>query len=175
MPFLDGCACHVWAIDGYTDDATAADVNNRYVDAGTFLASANNGALGQLNMIVGGLVGVCRVTDPTDIPCTIHGAFTNAQDATPTHMWLEYQGWLFDTMPGRQLWAVPAHGRAGWPACETTAVPLALVGSATSVLTQSQHDLIARFDASTQLVVYGPMRIWNVDSHRGLPEPMDIS
>jgi hypothetical protein len=46
----------------------------------------------------------CRVSPSLEtFRCVIYGEFEFKADVTPTHMWLEYNGYIYDTIPGLPL------------------------------------------------------------------------
>ena len=143
MAFLDGCACHVWAIDGWVNDRLSTEVNNEYADAGTRIA------LGQvhaptLNDKVTHLLGTCRVSPAVAQPGILYGGFQGARDGSPEHMWFEYGGYVYDTMPGSPLRRIAASPLTRLrPPSEAQAFADYLVGFIPFSLTESQHRLIS--------------------------------
>jgi hypothetical protein len=100
MAFLEGCSCRVWAIDGWVNDAISHAVNNQIADVGTgLLVNGFNGShdakLAQFKQ--------CRISAQVAVPCVIYGEFEYQDDVTPTHMWLEYGPYIYDTIPGAPL------------------------------------------------------------------------
>lgn len=134
MPFLTGCSCHVWAIDGWTNDATSHIVNTHYATVGTdLMINAPNSALSDKVMA---LIAGCRVSNGASRECIIYGGFQNAADGSPEHMWIEYQGHIYDTMPGAPLRRVLATPQSrNHPPSEVGAFAPAMVGICPGVLT----------------------------------------
>ena len=56
------------------------------------------------------LIGACRTSKPTDPPVQIwiYGGFRRGHNA-PEHMWFEYDGYIYDTMPECGLGVVKAN------------------------------------------------------------------
>lgn len=109
------CACHVFAIDGYRDSKLAETANQTYeglIPADKVVAAAENGrgpnwnATTQLKWIVDTVRSKTKRT-LSDEQIKIFGGFRKNQ-LQPEHMWVEYKGWIYDTMPGRSLHAVPS-------------------------------------------------------------------
>jgi hypothetical protein len=99
MPFKT-IACHVWAIDGYVDDSTAETVNNIYNETANSLKPSADMTTKFQNLAV--LIQLCRQSKLTDESATVYGGFRVKQNA-PEHMWLEYNGKIYETMPGEEL------------------------------------------------------------------------
>jgi hypothetical protein len=108
MPFRT-IACHVWAIDGYVDDAAANTVNTLYTSLGnTLLAShSREDTITWRRSALKTLIDQCRQSSLTDEEATVYGGFRDGQGA-PEHMWLEYNGMIYETMPGHLLVTCPA-------------------------------------------------------------------
>lgn len=68
--------------------------------------------------------------------CIIYGGFQDINDGAPEHMWLEHNGFIYDTMPGQLLRRDVANA---WtrlcPPSEANAFAANLVGSVQSTLT----------------------------------------
>lgn len=152
MAFQDGCACHVWAIDGYTNDQRAANVNALYANESTrILVENDQDFIGQLDLLVAHLVRHCRRNPATGDICVIYGGFQNAGDGAPEHMWLEYNGFIYDTMPGAMLRRVVANDLTRLrPPSEQQAFDADLVGRMQSTLTVSQRRIINNSAAAFQ-------------------------
>lgn len=105
MPFVEACSCRVWAIDGWVDDATSKLVNDDISTIGTMLFSENYA--GTHNEKVAQFLP-SRHSVTTSHQCVIYGEFEFPGDVTPTHMWMEYQGYIYDTIPGAPLRRIPA-------------------------------------------------------------------
>ena len=99
MPFKD-IACHVWAIDGYDDDDTAKEVNELYAAKAKLLVVANNKE--SRNAALKALVEAARQSDVTEEQIIVYGGFRRHQKA-PEHMWIEYNGVIYETMPDYDL------------------------------------------------------------------------
>jgi hypothetical protein len=146
VAFGTGCSCHVWAIDGYTDDASAGIVNNAYIAAGnTNLLVGRPPGVVTLDQLVASLVTTCRrAALRVSTPCRVFGGFQNAADGAPEHMWLQSGNYIYDTMPGaplRRKFIVNANTLLH-PPSEHAAFPAARVGEAATSLTTSQFDMI---------------------------------
>ena len=142
MSFEDSCVCHVWAIDGYAGDALARNMGRLYEDEGTRLLISKSNLLGNLDGVVAHLVEHSRTAQATVAHCTIYGGFQRAKEGAPEHMWLEYDGYVYDTMPGAPLRRVAAAGRQCWPPSEQSAFNTNKVGKVDSVLTTQQFWMI---------------------------------
>ena len=138
MSFKD-IACHVWAIDGYENDEQANTVNTEYSKAAALLKTANN--LKSKQEALEKLVRAARVSEATAKKCTIYGGFRRGQHA-PEHMWLEYNGKIYETMPGYELYSEDATTASRQnPQLENE--PLTYVAKVESVLTVAQERHIA--------------------------------
>lgn len=105
MSFGDGCVCHVFAIDGYTNDLQAHQVDERYTSEANAIMGLRRGRSSQqLSDKVARLVEFCRqgITSSAE-ECTIYGGFQSATDGAPEHMWVEWNGHIYDTMTGAPL------------------------------------------------------------------------
>jgi hypothetical protein len=100
MAFLEGCSCRVWALDGWVNDTLSNAVNNEIADVGNALLL--NGFVGSHDAKAQQFKQ-CRISPQVAIPCVIYGEFEYPGDVTPTHMWLEYGAWIYDTIPGAPL------------------------------------------------------------------------
>lgn len=142
MPFRNGCACHVWAIDGWLDDALAHDVNENYASSGTAMALGHMPP-GGLNGRIRRLLNDCRMTPPVAEPGILYGGFANLNDGTPTHMWFEYGGFIYDTMPGNPIMRLAATTQTRCrPPSEAAAFPADMIGYAVFSLSATQHAII---------------------------------
>src|SRR4051794_657764 len=113
MTFLT-CSCHVWAIDGYTDDERAAELNRLYNEkANIYRQAATSGSRtkslkndGERNARVRDLVQAIQRDLGSELVrnqnVIIYGGFRATQQA-PEHMWIEYNNKIYDTMPGHPL------------------------------------------------------------------------
>jgi len=108
MPFED-CACHVWAIDGYRDDDTAELVNNAYATCATSLRTTNTAESRQEALVA--LLKAARAEIGTTNGAKLYGGFRRGQKA-PEHMWLEFDGYIYDTMPGYGLCRVAVSSKS---------------------------------------------------------------
>jgi hypothetical protein len=143
MAFLDGCACHVWAIDGWVNDALSREVNEDYAEAGTGIAMGTVHAA-TLNAKVTHLLNTCRISPAVAQPGTLYGGFQAAGDGSPEHMWFEHGGYVYDTMPGSPLRRIAASALTRLrPPSESEAFAPGLVGSTPFSLTESQYRLIS--------------------------------
>jgi hypothetical protein len=106
MSFND-IACHVWAIDGYLDDATAAQVNELYCARGMSLMSKVENTLKWRNWAMQELITHSRRSATSGEAAIAYGGFKKG-DASPMHMWLEYKGMIYETMPNCDLEIYPA-------------------------------------------------------------------
>jgi hypothetical protein len=106
MSFYD-IACHVWAIDGYSDDATAKVVNELYCARGMSLMSKVEDTPKWRNWALQELITHSRRSAPTGEAAIAYGGFKRG-DASPMHMWLEYKGTIYETMPNCELEIYPA-------------------------------------------------------------------
>jgi len=96
------CACHVFAITGYLDDNQMQKVNGLYanyyssgqVDEGRPRGWSAMNTLATLTAHIRGTTGA----NATTLPIEIYGGFRPGQ-LLPEHMWVEYKGWIYDTMP----------------------------------------------------------------------------
>src|ERR1044071_7980749 len=110
MAFTDYCSCHVWAIDGWVNDVLSRAVDDEYSNAGNAIAMGQVPNVGTLNQKVAYLLQRCRVS-PAISPAaqgTLYGGFQNVGDGSPMHMWFEYNGYIYDTMPGSPLRRIAA-------------------------------------------------------------------
>jgi hypothetical protein len=96
----------VFAIDGYTTDDAANTVNDNYDTAAGTLLTANNVAARRASLQF--LLAAVREAANTTTNATLWGGFRRNQNA-PEHMWIEYNGFIYDTMPGSGLCRVPAN------------------------------------------------------------------
>ena len=145
MAFTLGCSCHVWAIDGYVNDNLAAAVNTRYANESNRLLLAG-APLGNRNARIQHLVQYARIGhEMTYFRATFFGGWQNNTDAAPEHMWLVYNGYIYDTMPGAPL-RRKAAGFMGWhhlhPPSEQAAFARNMVGRWQGLLTRSQVHII---------------------------------
>jgi hypothetical protein len=99
MPFKT-IACHVWAIDGYVDDPTAEKVNQLYTEIANSLKPSADMETKTRNLVH--LIQLCRQSKLSDEPAIVYGGYRIKQNA-PEHMWLEYKGKIYETMPGQEL------------------------------------------------------------------------
>ena len=144
MAFLEGCSCRVWALDGWVDDGRATLVNNRISDVGFALFANNFAATHSLDERVEQFKQ-CRISVGTNLPCTVFGDFEYPGDALPTHMWLEYGPWIYDTIPGRALVRklATAQSRVS-PGCVDGAYNANQVGRVDSYLSVAQVGVLDR-------------------------------
>ena len=143
MSFND-ISCHVWAIAGYYDDEIAGAVNTAYVAATLLLGSVanNQGArTAALTHIVTSVRANQNSVITTD-PCIIYGGFRRGQPS-PEHMWLEYNGRIYETMPGYSLYSeLATHASRMNPQLENDHFTAQQVGVVRSHLTDDQRTMI---------------------------------
>jgi hypothetical protein len=143
MGFKLGCACHTWAIDGYTNDDRAKNVSDKY---DTLANEVMKLQTVDLNGKVDGLVAtVRRLTNAAQAAenITVYGGFEHNTDGAPEHMWMEYKGWIYDTMPGAPLRRSGASPQTRLqPPSEGRAFAPNMVGKCTAKLTISQLQII---------------------------------
>jgi hypothetical protein len=151
MSFRDSCACHVWAIDGYVNDEEAKLVNHDYDRLSTRpllqrRKPPSNASEGSL--MVGKLVQNCRRSSETNEEIVVYGGFMSGQFA-PEHMWIEYNGAIYETMPGYGLYTEAAtdHSRMK-PQLERNNKNFKFVGRYKTVLTTRQKAWIDGDDFS---------------------------
>lgn len=138
MPFQD-CACHVFAITGYVSNDQAHDAHESYAfTAGKLPKPSNEEAR---NKNVKTLVDTVRkatgAVSVDDAECIVYGGFRGRDSLAPEHMWVEWNGSVFDTMPDHPLRATKAtpFSRAQ-PPCENSKFDK--VGRYKTVLTTAQ-------------------------------------
>lgn len=139
--FVQGCSCHVWAIDGYS--VNAGIVNERYNEKTTGML-VDGDCFENLVYKVGSIVDHCRrkLSLTTAETIRIYGGFADKNLGGPEHMWIEYKGYIYDTMPGHPLRRAPATQDRLHPPCELAPFPADLVGSVVKFLTEDQRRLI---------------------------------
>ena len=95
-----------------------------------------------LNGKVDGLTETVRRlanTTVTAVDITVYGGFQDTTDGAPEHMWIEYNGWIYDTMPGQRLRRVAASEATRLqPPSEGGPFPAAMVGRCAGKLSTSQ-------------------------------------
>jgi hypothetical protein len=157
MPFREDCSCHAFAIDGWTDTATATNVDNRYIEVATrqsqdlevrkFLPAGTPMFTGSFTWKLAKLIQECRITGNTDRDARMYGAFQAVDSGAPNHMWIEYEGYIYDTMPGNQLLRIPATAITRFfPPSEGGACTPALVAWSYAFLTTAQLQNISAND-----------------------------
>jgi len=145
MGFKEGCGCHVWAIDGWTDDATAKQVNDRYDSEGNSILLGSVQVDNTCDAKVAHLLVTCRRQLRVHHHGVLFGGFQNATDGAPEHMWFLYHGFLYDTMPGAPLRRVATGDDARslrHPPSEVRRFSRERVGRTPFHLTASQYQLI---------------------------------
>lgn len=143
MSFANGCACHVWALDGWVNDMLAHEVNENYANSGTAIM-LGGAPPGGLNGRITRLLGDCRITPTVAQAGVLYGGFSNVGDATPEHMWFEHNGYVYDTMPGAPIRRLAATAQTRLrPPSETNAFANARVGSIAFSLSETQHRIIS--------------------------------
>ncbi len=142
--FIDGCSCRVWAIDGWETYALASAFNNKIDVFGNRLWTSGSAALKSLDEKVELFVGLrdSRLA-AHDKRCTIYGFFEYPTDVAPTHMWLEYVGYIYDTIPGRALVRRKAGPNNRFrPGCVDGREPPERVGRTDAFLTKRQSRVL---------------------------------
>jgi len=121
MPF-DDCACHVFAITGYLNDENALLAHNAYAQlSGTLKKPGNEDARCENVKTLVELVRKAAGAVATKEPCIVYGGFRGRDSLGPEHMWVEWQGAIFDTMPNHPLRTAPANGSSrAQPPCENS-------------------------------------------------------
>jgi hypothetical protein len=147
MAFIDGCACHVWAIDGWVNDGISAAVNNTYANYTTNLFIQGQGVGANKNDRVAQIVNHVRQNHSQIVANTeaiIFGGFQNNTDSAPEHMWLVYDNYIYDTMPGSELRrkAVGSMLTYVHPACEQVAFGPDAVGFYKTNLSTRQYQVL---------------------------------
>lgn len=143
MAFTTGCSCHVWAIDGWVNDALSTEVNNNYAEAGTAIALGQVPATNTLNAKVAYLLNYCRISPQVQYAGVLYGGFQDVNDGSPEHMWFEHNNFVYDTMPGSPLRRIAATPQTRLrPPSEAQAFNANRVGSTPFSLSESQHRLI---------------------------------
>jgi len=141
MSFIDGCACQVWAIDGWVNFQLASAVNTFYTNEANRLFGK---PLGDKGARVGALVEAARQAQTVENhKATFYGGWQNNTDSAPEHMWFVYEGYMYDTMPGAPL-RRKAVGSTGWnwPPSEKRAYNTNMVGSWQGLLTLNQVNIL---------------------------------
>ena len=150
MSFIDGCACHVWAIDGWVNFPLASAVNTLYSQEANRLYGK---PLGDKGARVGALVKAARQAQTVaNHEAIFYGGWQNDTDSAPEHMWFVYNGYIYDTMPGAPL-RRKAGGSDGWnwPPSAKAYKPN-MVGSWEGLLTSSQIHILetAKWDEKNE-------------------------
>ena len=155
MSFTTGCACHVWAIDGWVNDILSTEVNDNYAEAGTAIA------LGQVHAAtlvakIAYLLNYCRISPQVAQAGILYGGFQNVGDGSPEHMWFEHNGFVYDTMPGSPLRRIAASPLTRLqPPSETGAFAANKMASTPFSLSESQYRLITGGGIVWQTVAMG--------------------
>lgn len=142
--FIEGCSCRVWAIDGWENEALASASNNSIATLGTRLWLDRDAKNRSFDAKVAAFLTLQRSPPAKhNKQCIVYGVFDSADDILPTHMWLEYEGYIYDTVPGDPL----CRKKAGevnryFPGCEPRRQPKAMVGRAVTYLTKRQSRVI---------------------------------
>jgi len=142
--FIRGCSCRVWAIDGWENDALASGFNNSLAALGTKLASSRAAVKRSFDDKVAAFLKLQRsLPAKHNKRCIVYGVFDSDDDILPTHMWIEYDGYIYDTVPGDPL----CRKKAGpinryFPGCEPNRQPVQMVGSAETYLTKRQSRVL---------------------------------
>ncbi|HET6432655.1 hypothetical protein [Dyella sp.] len=142
--FIDGCSCRVWAIDGWINEERSTNLNHLIEAKGTALYQG--GFKGNRHLKVAEFVGL-RTAVSTARPCIIYGEFDSAADKLPTHMWLEYDGYIYDTIPGFRLRRKPAtEVSRRSPGCVNGQYAANKVGAVPAYLSVNQYAAIQAAD-----------------------------
>lgn len=142
--FIQGCSCRVWAIDGWENEAIASALNNSLAALGTKLASSRAATKRSFDDKLAAFLTLQRSPPAKHNKlCIVYGVFDSDEDILPTHMWIEYDGYIYDTVPGDPL----CRKKAGpinryFPACEPHRQPQQMVGSAQTYLTKRQSRVL---------------------------------
>ena len=151
MSFIDGCACHVWAIDGWVNFELASAVNTLYTKEANRLFGK---ALGDKGARVGALVEAVRQAQTVaNHKAIFYGGWQNETDSAPEHMWFGYKGYIYDTMPGAPLRRKAAASTGwNWPPSEKRAYKTNMVGSWEGLLTSRQIHILetAKWDENNE-------------------------
>jgi len=140
---FDMCACHVFACAGYESDEQAAKVNDFFNTNGKKFAAASKDD--RVKNVVEGL-RVASESTLTNAQCIVYGGFSSSRDPTPTHMWFEWNGTVYDTMPDQPLRQVAAKDGRLHPGCysdEAASYKGDMVGKYATRLTAAQVENIA--------------------------------
>jgi hypothetical protein len=138
--FIDGCSCRVWAIDGWINEDRSNNLNHLIEAKGTELYLG--GFRGNRHDKVAQFVAL-RTAVETARACVIYGEFDSAADKLPTHMWLEYGGYIYDTIPGFRLRRRPATDQSRRsPGCVNGQYPANKVGMVDACLSVNQYAVI---------------------------------
>ena len=139
MSFVS-CACHVFGIAGYVGDEQADKVNYAY--------SSISDKLGKPNSVEGRHANVKALVDMvreataavgTEEACIVYGGFLSKKDAAPAHVWVEWRGYIYDTMPDEPLRRAEAKPSSRLqPPCENQKFSGDMVGVYRTVLTTAQ-------------------------------------
>ena len=140
MSFIDGCACHVWAIDGWVNFELASAVNTLYTQEANRLYGK---PLGDKGARVGALVKAARQAQTVaNHEAIFYGGWQNDTDSAPEHMWFVYNGYIYDTTPGAPL-RRKAGGSDGWNSPPSAkAYKPNMVGSWEGLLTSRQIHIL---------------------------------
>jgi hypothetical protein len=141
MPkFTDGCSCRVWAIDGWVNEEQAKALNELIIAKGTSMYDAK--FKGNRHDKVQEFVNLRTVTSSA-LDCVIYGEFDSAADKLPTHMWLEYNGYIYDTIPGFALRRKVANDESRYsPGCVDGSYTKTKVGNVAVKLSTAQLKII---------------------------------
>ncbi|APR83001.1 Hypothetical protein A7982_08350 [Minicystis rosea] len=147
MSFLS-CACHVFGITGYVNDEQAGKSNQAYQLLSGKAPKPNNVDARHANVkaLVDGVRKLTGAVD-TDEACIIYGGFISKKDAAPAHFWVEWNGYIYDTMPEHPLRRTEAKGSSRLqPPCENERFAGENVGIYKTVLTTAQLNNITSED-----------------------------
>ncbi len=148
--FINSCSCRVWAIDGWEDEAISSAFNNSIATLGTKLSLTSSAKKKSFDEKVAFFLTLQRSPPAKhNKQCIVYGVFDSNDDVTPTHMWLEYDGYIYDTVPGDPLCRKKAGPRNRYhPGCEPHVQPKEMVGAAPTYLTKRQSRVLKAADGS---------------------------
>lgn len=149
MPFLS-CACHVFGIAGYVSDDQADQVNKAYSLLAGQISKPNSVDVRHANVkaLVDGVRDATGAVG-TKEACIVYGGFLSKKDTAPAHMWVEWKGYIYDTMPDEPLRRAEAKASSRCqPPCENVKFPVDMIGVYKTVLTTAQLNNITKEDIS---------------------------
>ena len=154
MPFKDA-ACHVWAIDGYENDARSARANHAFTSTADEMVPPDTTTRPKRqksdpNAVVKSIVLKVRRKLGTELvpnqECIVYGG-CRGSNQIPEHWWIEVGTRIYDTMPDYNLYSVPATDKTRrQPFLEREAFDPHRVGRFDTYLTLSQQVYISNHD-----------------------------